>query len=115
MKPIIPYGKSTETTQSKLFDAGPGPRSGLDIDTSVGNEDKVSRGQRVRTAPDRLQVTGRGRSYESHQVQSVCLTSLTQVLGGGGGIKVIGLGLSRHGVAQNLSTSRKEDSDRLWN
>merc|ERR1712082_210862 len=29
--------------------------------------------------------TGRGRSYKSHQVQSVCQTSLTQVLGGGGG------------------------------
>ena len=92
LKPIIPYGKSSETTgadsettQSRLFDASPGPSSGLDYNTFVEEDKMVSRGQRLRKTPDRLQVTGRGQSYESQLVQSVCQTSFTQVLGGGGG------------------------------
>merc|ERR1712082_385373 len=64
-----------------VVDDSPSP----DFDSPAGGDDKVSRGQRVRTAPDRLRVTGRGQSYKSHQVQSVCQTSLTRVLGGGGG------------------------------
>ena len=86
LKPIVPYGKVIAIkTQLEIIDASPGPSSGLDIDTFVGNEERVSGGQRVRTAPDRLHVTGKGQSYKSHQTQSVCGTSFAQVLRGGGG------------------------------
>ena len=86
MRKFVPYGKpGMDIRYDDSDDASPGPGTGLDSNTHVGDDDYNDgrRSGRTLFKPVRLQVTGTGKSYKP-QVQSVKVSSFPLRLERGG-------------------------------